>query len=315
MKDFRQKTTKPSVLVADVGSKKVNRLFKGILMTLAASLFFGAIPSIMLNAYNGGITVLTMLSLKYLLVTAILVPYSIVKFEIHKLSKKLILNIILVSGILYVAQSALYAYAVTLMPIALAAMLLFTYPIMVSAISILNGSEKFNAKSFALLLVSFAGLVFMFSGGIHGTSLLGVVCTLLAALSYAVYVVVISGLTKELTPLVTNTIVNAGSAVSITLLAVVSGSFSFDFIPSTWWYILINALFAGIIAYILWFAGLKILGAVKTSVISMTEPVFASLISFFMLGQKMSICEIFGGLVLLCSVTIFMYSKSKNNSV
>jgi probable blue pigment (indigoidine) exporter len=65
----------------------------------------------------------------------------------------------------------------------------------------------------------------------------------------------------------------------------------------------------GIVAYTLWFAGMKRLGTVETSVISMTEPVFATLASLLILRQFLGAAEVLGMAVCLAGVTLFSLSK------
>lgn len=290
------------------------KTMRGALLTVAASFLFGAIPALTLNAYTGGITVLTMQSLKYLMVTLLLVPYAVTVHRIHKLPPRLILKLLLTSGLLYATQAALYAYAVTLIPVSLAALLLFLYPILVSLISVAFGVERLSCQSTVALATAAVGMVVMFSGGVEAVSWIGVACSVLAALAYGVYVILINRLTKDLPPPVTNTFANMGPAVTLTVLALATGSFSLQFTPQTWWYVLFNAVCGGILAYIMWFMGLKALGAVRTSVISMTEPVFAALVSFLLLGQRMTVQEIAGGLVLLIGVTFFTQFQKNERS-
>jgi drug/metabolite transporter (DMT)-like permease len=106
---------------------------------------------------------------------------------------------------------------------------------------------------------------------------------------------------------------NIGPAISLTIITIITGSFSLAFTPVTWYYIVFNALGSGLLAYWLWFKGLKHLGAVKTTAISMTEPIFAVLASFILLRQAMTIIQITGGIVLLVGVTLFMLVQRKTH--
>lgn len=286
-----------------------NHRLSGLLLILFASLIFGAMPSLIMGAYAGGISVLTMQSLKYITVSAILIPFSIKLYSLHRLPKAVIAKLIVTSGVLYAAQASLYAYAVTIMPVSVSALLLFTYPLLVSLISAAFGWEKLTPTGVLLLLLSFIGLIFMFAKGWQEISLLGVGCSLLAALSYSIYVVVVGRLGIDLPAPVINTLVNAGPAVSLTIIAVLSGSFSLAFAPACWGYVLLNAVGSGIFAYTMWFVGMKRLGAMTASVLSMTEPLFAALVSLLLLGQRMTSFELLGGLVLLTGTTAFSYLR------
>lgn len=283
---------------------------KGCLYILTASFLFGLIPSVTLHAYDGGITVLAMQSLKYLLVACILIPYSVIKYQVHRLPGALIAKLLFISGILYGAQAFLYAYAVTLMPVAPAALLLFTYPILVSLASVMTGEETISKKSGISLAGAFFGLCLLFGSGLRSMNTKGVACVLIAAACYALYILLFNRLTASLPAPAVNAFANAGPALSITLLAFASGNFHLTFAPVTWLYILFNAVGGGVIAYCLWFMGLKLLGPVKSSVFSMTEPAFAAVCSFVLLGQPILPLQALGGLVLLVSITRFeLYTR------
>jgi drug/metabolite transporter (DMT)-like permease len=293
--------------------KKNISTIMGVTYTLIGSAIFGIIPALSLNAYKGGISVLTLISLKYLIASTVLLVYCGIRYHWYRLPKFMMLKIILNSGVLYATQSVLYAYAVTIMPVSFAALLLFTYPVFVSIISALCKIEKLSLLGFTILIVAFAGIVLMFADAEMKISGIGIFLVILASLSYAVYIVIMSRLSKNLPPVVTNMFANIGPAISLTIITIITGSFSLAFTPVTWYYIVFNALGSGLLAYWLWFKGLKHLGAVKTTAISMTEPIFAVLASFILLRQAMTIIQITGGIVLLVGVTLFMLVQRKTH--
>lgn len=286
----------------------------GIVCTLLGSLAFGALPTLNLNAYEGGITVLTMQSLKYLAVTALLMPYACIRHKVYRLGSRRMIQLLAATGFLYGAQAVLYAEAVKWVPVSVAAMLLFTYPLLVGIISAACGLERFTRKSAALLAGSFLALVPVVLAGTGRVHAAGILCAAAASLCYAIYVVVIEQLSQGLPPIVKNAFANAGPAVTITLLAAASGQMRFDFAPSSWWYILLNALGGGVLGYVLWFMGLQRLGAVRTSALSMTEPVFAALIAYVLLGQKMSTVQMLCAAVMLLLVLKFTQCQSRQTA-
>lgn len=288
-------------------------ILKGSACILGASLLFGLLPAITLNSYQGGINVLTMQSLKYILVTAILLPFSICRYFRWLPSPETALKLLAASGTLYAAQALLYAYSVTRIPVALSVLLLFTYPVLVGLLGIFTGVERFNLKSAFLLALVFASLCFALFRPSGHISMTGVICALAASLSYALYVLVLSRLSHTMPALLTNAFVNAGPAVTITLLTLLSGNFNMNFAPFTWWSILFNVLLGGIAGYCLWLKGLKLLGPVVTSALSMTEPLFAILASSLLLGQSITTNELIGGIFFLILLTQFTQSLERSH--
>lgn len=287
-------------------------ILKGSVCVLTASLLFGLLPAITLNSYQGGINVLTMQSLKYILVTAILLPFSICRYFRCLPSLKTAIKLLAASGFLYAAQALLYAYSVTLIPVALSVLLLFTYPILVGLLGVLTGSEKLTLRSALLLSSVFASLCFALFRPNGQITMAGVLCALAAALSYALYVLVLNRLSHTMPAPLTNAFVNAGPAITITLLTLLTGKFDMNFAPYTWWSILFNVLLGGIAGYCLWLQGLKFLGPVVTSALSMTEPLFAILASAFLLGQAVTANELIGGILFLILLTKFTHTLERS---
>ena len=290
----------------------MKKQIKGILLIIAGSFGFGVMPSLALNAYTGGINVMTMLALKYTLVCVIMFPVVILRHKIHQLPKAALVKIFVLSATLYTAQATLYAFSVTLIPVALAALVLFTYPIQVSLIGALVFKEKFSLSGKLWLGAAFLGLVLLFIQPMDGIQPLGVVTALGASLSYAVYVVLLDRVTagSNIQPMTTNALLNAGAAFTVVIISLLTGQLNLVFTPITWVYVLYNGIFVGIIAYWLWLMGMRELGSVKASVLSMSEPVFASLASVILLDQRLGAAEIVGGAVLLVAVTMFVNSQS-----
>lgn len=288
-------------------------ILTGSLCILTASLLFGLLPAITLQSYEGGINVLTMQSLKYILVTVILLPFSVCRYFRYLPPLKTALKLLAASGVLYAAQALLYAYSVTRIPVALSVLLLFTYPILVGLLGVVTGSETLSLKSALLLALLFASLCFALFRPTGQISPAGVLCALAASLSYALYVLVLNRLSHTMPAPLTNAFVNAGPAVSITLLTLLTGNFDMSFAPFTWWPILFNVLLGGIAGYCLWLKGLKLLGPVITSALSMTEPLFAILASVVLLGQAVTLHEVIGGICFLILLTQFTRTLERSH--
>jgi drug/metabolite transporter (DMT)-like permease len=72
-------------------------------------------------------------------------------------------------------------------------------------------------------------------------------------------------------------------------------------------------LFLGIgatgLGYIAWFDALKTISAAKAGAFIYLEPLVAIVLSFFILGEALTISTILGGLLILLGVWIVTYSK------
>ena len=75
-----------------------------------------------------------------------------------------------------------------------------------------------------------------------------------------------------------------------------------------------NGLFY-ILSYTLFFWGSRFIGVTRTSVLSLTDPIFATVIAMIFLNQFLSIIESLGLIVVLISIYFFETSKVANKSL
>lgn len=139
----------------------------------------------------------------------------------------------------------------------------------------------------------------------------GLLLALGASVSYSIYVIFIGKLTKNLDVDITNTFVSVGNAISISFVALLTGSFSFNFEPMAWIYIALIILISNIIGFCLFFMALGNLGPTKTSVLNMTEPLLAIIISWILLGESMTGLQMLGTALLITGTIAFLMLKPK----
>lgn len=163
----------------------------------------------------------------------------------------------------------------------------------------------------AAVIISFFGLAMMLQVSTGQSMFVGIIMALGASLLYSIYVIIIGKLTKEVDVDVTNAFVSVGSAFSITLVALITGSFSFNFEPAAWIYIIIQIFIANIMGIRLLFMALKNLGPTRTSVLSMSESLFVIIISWILLNESMTYLQIIGAALLILGNIAFLMFKSK----
>jgi drug/metabolite transporter (DMT)-like permease len=286
----------------------------GIVAVLGAALCFGLIPVITINAFTGGLNVLTLLSLRYLLASGVTLAIMRFVFKIRLPEWRLSVKIMAVAGFLMGLQASLYFYALTRMPVATAALLLFTFPIFVYMIERLLGLVKGTFRAFLSLVVCLIGLAWMLGSSAGQVDGLGIICALLAAVAYAAYLVMIDRLNQGIHPAATNALISLGNALVLTATALLSGSFHVQFSLMMIRDVVLLVLVANLIGFYAFYYGLGRLGASLTSALNMTEPLFAVAFSWIILGQRMSGSQIAGGCLVLIGIYVFTLRKKQLKS-
>jgi drug/metabolite transporter (DMT)-like permease len=189
-----------------------------------------------------------------------------------------------------------------MLPASLAGMLLYTYPAQVSILAVIMGDEKFNWKKGAALGVCFAGLALVLDASFKQVSAVGFAVGISAATVYSFYIVLGNRLLKKADALVTTTLVCSAAAFVFVVYGCFSGQLIFTLPFSGWVALAGMAVFATVIAILCFFAGMSHVGASNASILSTIEPVITVILSWFILGETISLVQLAGGVLILIGV-------------
>jgi drug/metabolite transporter (DMT)-like permease len=178
-------------------------------------------------------------------------------------------------------------------------LLFYTYPVMVLLLSwafgrglpgaLLGGAVAATTLGSALVVVS--------GGGVE-ISQAGVLFALAAGLTFSFYLLGADHVLRDTNSLVGAMYVSASASAGLVVFAFLSGQQQFPMSWDQWGPILgAGAFTAG--AFVCLFAGLRRLGAVRTSVIASTEPLNAAILAAIFLGESVSPGTAVGGALIL----------------
>ncbi len=251
-------------------------------------------------AYAAGVSPSMLLAWRFLLAVAILAP--LVWFKGLRLPRGRVLAGFALMGALYTAQSQCYFTALMYASSGLVGLLLYVYPVLVTLLAVAFGWEKLDRRTFVLLVLAITGMAITLGGNLQGQPL-GIVLGLLAAVIYAVYIVLGGRLTLGTDPLVGTLVIMAAAAIG-------NGSFAFaggSELPSgatAWLAIGAIALFSTVIAIAFFLIGIKYIGAARASIISTLEPVITLCLGVALLGESVSTGQLVGGTMVLTAVVL-----------
>src|SRR4051795_2107916 len=118
----------------------------------------------------------------------------------------------------YAAQAGLYFVALERIDASILALLLYTFPAMVTVAAVVLGRERVNARRLLALGLTSGGLVLVLAGAAAGTfNLLGALLAIGAALVYTAYILTSERIAGRLSPYLLSALVCTGAAVTLTL--------------------------------------------------------------------------------------------------
>lgn len=248
---------------------------------------------------DSGLPVASFLALRFAVAAFLLavalgaarLPLSAARGEGRRLAALGVFGYAVEAGLFFAALAHGTAAAVTL--------LFFTYPVFVSATALLTGKGPPGWLLGGALASSVAGAAVVVATG-RGVQIdtHGALLALGSSLAFSLYLVGADAVLKATTSLAGAMWVSASASAGLAFFAVATGQGRWPGGWDQWGPVLGTAAFtAG--AFFCLFAGLRRLGAVRTSVVSATEPLAASLLAAAFLHQPIGLGLVVGGVLIL----------------
>lgn len=293
----------------------MGKSYLGVILIVLSSFGFGIMPVFALNAYKSNITVPTLLFIRFLIASCIFFAY--VLYKKHKLNYGFrgIFSLFILGGVCYTLQSTLYFSGVKYIPASLAVMILFTSPAIIAVMSYFIDNEKLTIRTMAAVLVSLLGIVLINKGEPGDVNVLGLLMAMGAAFVYACYMIFSNKVVRQIQPVVSCAYVTFFTSISILLSGLATGSISFGFSPAAWGPIMGLVLFSTVLAIFTLYWGLEILGATKSSILGMLEPVFTITLSVIILHENLTFMKVLGSMLILFSAILIITANRTGKTI
>ncbi len=185
------------------------------------------------------------------------------------------------------------------------AILLFTNPIWVGALSPLFLKERINAKKITSLVFGFIGIVVLLGGISSKGSLTPVFMVLGASLAWAVSTIISKKLPKETSSWWVSTYqMGFGGLVLLVLSFLLHQSYPLHQSASAWFWMFVLTVPCTALGFGLWQFGLRHGDATRASTFLFLVPFFAVILSTLILSEKVALYEAIGSLLIIGALII-----------
>jgi drug/metabolite transporter (DMT)-like permease len=277
-------------------------ILPSVLLCLGSAVAFGAMGIFGKLAYDDGVTVGTLLAIRFILAAALFWLIVIASGRLRRLERRDLLIALALGGIGYAAQAGAYFAALQRIEPGLLSILLYTFPVMVTVAAIALGRERFSMRRAAALMLASAGLLLVLAGAGVGTlEPVGIGLGLSAAAVYTTYILSSQGIAARVDPLLLSALVCTGAAITLTCVGVLDGGLRTPSVAGLGWLAAI-AVICTVGAVSLFFAGLKRVGPTSASILSTAEPVTAVILAFAIFGESMTLVQLAGGALVIGGV-------------
>jgi drug/metabolite transporter (DMT)-like permease len=281
----------------------------GATFCLASAAGFGAMGVFGKLAYDAGATVGTLLAVRFLLAAAVLWAFVLATGRLgvlRGLARRDVLMALALGAVGYSAQAGAYFAALDRLDASVLALLLYTFPVMVTVTAIVLGREAFRGRTVSALALSSVGLVLVLAGAASGAlDGLGTALAVAAAVIYSAYILVSEGVAQRVGPLALSTLVCTGAAVTLTVVGVVGGNLQLSGVSAEGFgWIAGISVVSTVGAVGLFFAGLSRVGPSAASILSTFEPVVTVALAFAVFGEVFSGQQLVGAALVLGATVV-----------
>ncbi len=164
-------------------------------------------------------------------------------------------------------------------------------PALIAILGRLRGVEKVHARGYLGIALSVGGIGIVMSGTAAAppgdASIIGDMFILLCSLTWATYTVLLKPYTHHVDGVQVSALTMIGGAVPLCLVAApaITRTAWLALPASAWLAILYSGIFALVIAYLIWYRGIRLIGPTRTSMYSNLQPVIAVLVAWAALGE------------------------------
>ena len=210
-------------------------------------------------------------------------------------------------GLLFCGELYGLLASIRYIPVGLAMLIMYTYPLLVAAAGWLTGTESFTLDRLLAILAAFAGLALALHTPDSELDWRGVAWAVFTAVSFSAVLIVsertMRGMDRRILMLyLTSTAAVIVGVVSLTLV-------SLEW-PRTdqGWTLLAASTGLYVLATTLLFAAVKMIGPLRTAIIDNSAPIWAIVLAALLLGEHLNMVQLFGGALVISAVVLVQLS-------
>tara|TARA_B110000503_G_C7084445_1_gene386626 strand:+ start:635 stop:1195 length:561 start_codon:yes stop_codon:yes gene_type:complete len=176
--------------------------------------------------------------------------------------------------------------------------------------NLIRGHVQMSKAYFLGILLLICGLFFLIESDQIEFDMFGVALALLAAISYATYIIFSKG-SINLPPLTYAFAVSIGSAIICFALALEEVDLLIPSSSETWFHIIAMSAFCTVLPILFLLESFKSIPVERAAILSVLEPVFVVIAGVMLLGEELSIFQGLGVVIILTAAIVVSLDKKQ----
>lgn len=279
-----------------------HRFWLGSFFALCSAMAFALNLSFARIAYDHGANIHALNGFRSLSFLLCLVLVVALNRQTIFIPKKDIYISLLLGALLCFEMYALLA-AILFIPVALAILIMYTYPMMIAVYGWISGRNEFSYLSLLLLLIAFGGLVIALNSSTASYSGTGALFAAFGAIALAMMLLLSEKILANNDNYVVMLYMLLSTCFIVALLSVSIVDLAWPATIMGWAPFCASAVFY-VLATFLLFKAVNLIGPLHTAIIDNTSPVWAIAFSYLLLNQVLGPNHITGAVIVVCAVIL-----------
>lgn len=305
----------------DIYEKKHRRLrINGMFYATLSSASFGFSPLFSLGLLAAGMSNFDVLSYRWLIAGIVLMIYAACKKKSLRLSSFDEAWKIILLSLLRAITSITLLIGYANISSGISSTINFMYPVIVALCMMIFFGEKRTWVDFVAIIGSFFGVYLLASGDSiiveGGNTVLGLVCSLISAFSFAAYYIVMKQVKADKIEVVkfTTWIMMLSAFYFIVCAFIFEGRLNLASGWNNWLNILGLGLWATMVSNITGVKAIRRIGPTLTSILGALQPLTAVILGVFFLGEHLYFRSVIGITCILLSVTVIVMHQQSSRT-
>jgi drug/metabolite transporter (DMT)-like permease len=279
----------------------------GLLIVLLSAASFGVVTPLARLAYDAGVNVVTVMVVRYALAGLAVMGYLVWHRQPWALAGRplgLTLGLALFLGVM----SFTYLRSIRYIPVSLAALIYYTYPIMVSLVAHVTGEDRLADEARTVYLItlggqalSLAGLVLLLGLSWNVLNVAGVLMAAFSAVSFTIVMVSGSRLMRTVPPMVLNLYVALVNTVFFSIAGALGAGSAWPTVAAGWIGLMGAAVFF-VLGFLGLFVGVTMIGPSRAACLTNVEPVVTIALAITVLSEPFSAWQFVGAAAVLIGI-------------
>jgi len=218
--------------------------------------------------------------------------------------RRSIIGLAIMGGAGYVGQSGSYFNALHFIPASTNALLLYTFPVVVTLLAAVLFHEQLGWMKLGAVGVAFLGTVLVVEAQLGAAAPIGIVLGLGSAAFYSGYILYGSRLLPGIPPVSATAMIMTSAALVWTAYASLNGQLAVAWTLPRLFLIASFAVVGTTIPVLTFILGLRLVGPSRAAILSTFEPVSTVLLAVIILGESANPIQYVGGALILASVVL-----------